>query len=105
MKTQSSIHLQSTKGANMSKFSNRMKEKFSLKPKAKAAEPRDKAAINKDYAETLGRAGQAQYIVYVHSKELEQANARLLDLNQEAAARNALEQAAAKETAVTNEQK
>ena len=76
-----------------------MKEKFSLKPKAKA-EPRDKAAINKEYSEIVGKSGQTQYLVYVYGKELEQLNGRLLELNQEAAERNKLDTAASKEQAV-----
>lgn len=78
----------------MSKFTNRMKEKFSLKQKA--APPRAKAEIGKEYSETIGKAGQTEYLVYVYSQELEQLNKKLLSLNQEAAARDVLDKEEAK---------
>lgn len=74
----------------MSKFTTRMKEKFSLKPKD-AAEPRAKEAISKEYSELIGKVGQVQYLVYVYTKETEQLNARLLELNQEANRRDILD--------------
>lgn len=72
----------------------RKKDKF---PKEQV--PRAMEEINKAYSELLARAGQAQYLVYVHSNELEQVNKGLLALNQEAANRNALDKQAAAEAA------
>lgn len=61
------------------------------KTSLKQAAPRAMDTINKEYSEALGKVGQTQYLVYVYTKELEQANSKLLSLNQEAAARQALD--------------
>lgn len=70
-----------------------MKEKFSLKPKEKP-QPRDKTTITKEYTDLLGKVANAQYLVYVYSKETDQLNTRLLELNQEANQRDILDKVA-----------
>lgn len=76
-------------------FKNKAKRKVSLKP----APPRSLEEITKEYQEVLGKAAQAQYFVYVHSKELEQFNQRLVQVNMEAAERQKLDkEASAAET-------
>lgn len=89
----------------MSKFFKKFGKKASLK--TQATEPRSTEEIQKAYGEELARAGQNQYLVHVYGRELEQANQRLLSLNQEAAARQELEAKAKAETqteGVANEQ-
>jgi hypothetical protein len=76
----------------------RKKEKF---PTSSA--PRQIEEINKEYSELIAKAGQTQYLVTVYSNELKDLNAKLLKVNQEAAARNALEKQAKAEE-VKNEQ-
>ncbi len=78
----------------MSKFTNKLKEKFSLKNKQSQPEPRSSDAINKEYSKTIGEVGQAQYLVYVYTQQVEQLNRRLYDLNQEAAERAKLDKQA-----------
>lgn len=51
-------------------------------------EPREIDVITKEYAELTQRAGHTQYQVHVLTKELENINARLININNEAAARN-----------------
>lgn len=53
--------------------------------------PRSMDDIQKAYSEALSRAAQAQYLVFVHSRDLEQINEQLLSINQEAAARQKLD--------------
>lgn len=55
------------------------------------ARPMDE--IQKAYEQELSKAAQAQYLVFVHNKELEAINGRLLNLNQEASVRQALDKA------------
>ncbi len=74
---------------------NMFKRKKDKYPTASA--PRSIDEINKDYADLIGKAGQTQYLVSVYSNELKDINAKLLKVNQEAAARNALENADKKE--------
>lgn len=75
------------------------KEWFKGLKKAKLPEsnptPRSMDEIQKAYNEAVLRAGQAQYQVYVYSKDLEQANKALLSLNQEGAARQNMDKEAA----------
>lgn len=82
------------------------RKKVSMKEAASA--PRTMEEINKEYSETVGKVGQTQYLVYVYTKELEQANSRLLSLNQEASARQVLDKNSAQteteETGAANEQ-
>jgi len=54
--------------------------------------PRLMEDIQKEHSQASYEAGVAQYQVFVHTKDLEQKNTRLLALNQEAAARNKLDQ-------------
>ncbi len=51
--------------------------------------------IQKEHSQASYEAGLAQYQVYVHTKDLEQKNAKLLSLNQEANARNKLDKESA----------
>lgn len=53
--------------------------------------PRELEDIRKEYNELSLRAANAQYLVFVHSKDLEQVNNRLIQVNQEAGARQALD--------------
>lgn len=79
--------------------------KNSSKKKVKAPAPRSLDEITKDYTEQTYKAGQAQYAVFVHTKDLDQINQRLLSLNQEAAARNTLDaKDKPQKEAVANEQ-
>lgn len=52
--------------------------------------PRTLEEINKEYSQASGKAANTQYLIYVYTKELEQVNKRMLELNQEAAERNKL---------------
>lgn len=63
----------------------RKKEKFPT-----STGPRQIEEINKEYSELIAKAGQTQYLVTVYSNELKDINSKLLKVNQEAAARNAL---------------
>jgi hypothetical protein len=76
-----------------------MKNVFKRKKDAvpKVNVPRTMEEINKAYGEAVARAGQAQYLVFVHSKDLEQINEQLISLNQEAAARANLDKTKAEE--------
>jgi len=66
--------------------------KKALRKKAQEPqEPRTLEDIRKDYSELSARAANAQYLVFIHSKELEQLNGQLMHLNQEAAARQKLD--------------
>lgn len=65
----------------------RKKEKFPT-----ASQPRPLDEINQEYGQLISKAGQTQYLVTVYSNELKDLNAKLLKVNQEAAARNALSQ-------------
>ncbi len=56
-----------------------------------ASEPRAMAEIQKEYQQVALNAGQAQYQAFVHGEEAKNLNKRLLSLNQEAGARQALD--------------
>lgn len=71
-----------------------MKDFFKKKRQKQVPEPRSMDEIQKEYKELLSKAGNAQYLVYVYSKELEQVNARLLSVNQEAGVRQELDRKA-----------
>jgi hypothetical protein len=63
-----------------------------LKGKKKAEpQPRTLPEIQQEYQQTAAAAGQAQYQVFVFSKEVEQLNAKLLTLNREAVERQQLD--------------
>jgi hypothetical protein len=72
-------------------------------PKANPT-PRLMEEIQKEHSQASYEAGVAQYQVYVHSKDLEQKNQRLLSLNQEAAARQKIDQENFAKTAPANAQ-
>lgn len=72
-------------------------KKVDLTPKA----PRTMEEIQKAYAEEVARAGQTQYQVYVFTEDLKQINLRLLDINKEAARRQALDAQQAADKAST----
>ena len=57
----------------------------------KAPEPRALEELQKEYQSLSAQAANAQYLVFVHSKQLDQINQRLLEVNQEADARNKLD--------------
>lgn len=74
----------------MSKYFKRKK----AKELAGSPEPRQLDDIRKAYSELSAKAANAQYLVFIHTKELEQINGQLMYLNQEAAARQNLDTAA-----------
>lgn len=78
-----------------------MKKFFQKKKHQEAQLPRSLDEIKKEYAELLSKAGNAQYLTYVYSKELEQVNGQLVKINQEAAARQELDK---KESVVKKEE-
>ena len=57
-------------------------------------EPRQLAEIQKEYNDLMSKLGQASYQVFVIKRDIEALNARSLEINQEAAARNELDKAA-----------
>lgn len=63
-----------------------------------AAGPRPLDEITKDYSVVSSQAFDAQYKAYVYSRELEQLNARLVEINQEAAMRKELDRQAEEAT-------
>lgn len=67
--------------------------KNNVKKKVQALLPRDMEAIKADYNQLSAQAANTQYLVFVHSKELEQINNRLLGVNQEALERKKLDEA------------
>lgn len=83
----------------MSKFFKNSKKATLPKPPT----PRTIEEIQKDHNQASYEAGLAQYQVYIFTKDLEQKNQRLLNLNQEASARNKIDQEA-KQDGATSEQ-
>jgi len=75
-----------------------MKNFLKRKKSPKPPEPRTIEDIQKVYTEILSKAAQIQYQVYVYKQELEKCNRDLVFINQEAAARQALDKASAKAT-------
>lgn len=67
------------------------------KQKEAPAVPRSLEDIKKEYNEILTKSGNAQYLVFVYTKELEQLNRRLLEVNQEAGVRQSLDAQVKKE--------
>ena len=65
--------------------------------------PRVMEEIQAEYSQLVGKAGQNQYQAYVLEQERNNLNSALIRVNQEAAARQQLDQQTAKETPVTNE--
>lgn len=62
------------------------KNKFAPMP-----QPRQKDEITAEFAELAKQAFDAQYKAYVYQKETDRLNARLAEVNQESAARTALD--------------
>lgn len=56
---------------------------------------RSMADINKEYSELIGKVGQAQYLVFVHTKAVKELNEELERVNKEAARRQELDKAIA----------
>lgn len=69
-------------------MSNAPKVKANKIKLPKQPEPRQLPDIEADYGKLVAQAGQAQYNVYVFTKDLERINDQLKSLNYEAAARN-----------------
>lgn len=87
----------------MSKFFGNSKKK-NLKQLPEAPAPRDIETITADYNQLKAQAGEVQYQIYALTKNLEQINQGLLNLNHEGAARQKLDNeavAAAKKEEVT----
>lgn len=70
--------------------SRRPANKVNLKP----ATPRTLPEITDEYNQLLARAGGLQYQTFVYQDELTKVNARLVEINHEAAARQALDKEA-----------
>jgi hypothetical protein len=87
----------------MTKFFKGKRQAKALPPPV----PRVEDEIRKEYADVAFAAGQAQYQVYVYTEELSRINQRLLEINQEAAARQKLnkDEAEAAKPAETGEVK
>lgn len=66
------------------------KQKVSIKPKV----PRTTEELTKAYQDLAARAAQSQYLVYVHTRALEDVNEQMMAVNQEAAERQKLDKAA-----------
>lgn len=69
------------------------------KPKAvpvQTAEPRPAAELRAEFSRLANDAGQCQYQALVYTKRLEQINAQMLRVNQEASQRDKLDAEAAK---------
>jgi len=74
--------------------------------KRKSKEPRSMDEIKQVYAQLSQQAGQAQYLIHIHAKELKRLNDDLESVNNEAAARQELDrQAPAAPTAAPEEAK
>lgn len=67
----------------------------------KLSVPRDMQAIQSEYQTLCYNAGQAQYQVLIHSKELARINDRIAQVNNEAAARLQLNKQNEKQTEET----
>lgn len=59
-----------------------------------AAEPRDMKVIEQEYSIAIQKAGQLQYQIEIYKRELDMHNERLMSLNNEAAERSKLDNAA-----------
>lgn len=59
-----------------------------------APEPRSLEDIKKEHSELQVKVANAQYLSFVYSKETESLNQRLLEVNQEAGVRQALDKKA-----------
>ncbi len=79
---------------------------FKGKNKVKEQEPRDLKTLTELYQKVLNMAAQSQYQMFVYREETAQLNRQLLQINQEAAKRQALDKAAApkEDSAPVNEE-
>ena len=66
-----------------------------------ATPPREMTEIHKEYAELKVKLADAQYLVYVYGLEVDQISRRMLEVNQEANARQTLD--AEREKLITEE--
>lgn len=62
-----------------------------MKGKASPTGPRPFNEIEREFQQVSAQAANAQYKVYVHKKELEQLNKRLVEINAEAGNRQKLD--------------
>lgn len=74
-----------------------MKRMFKLRKPAPKKDPRPVPELEKIYSELLAQAGTCQYMVYVNQTRLNELNAEMVRVNQEAAERKALDAQAQKE--------
>lgn len=63
----------------------------SVKNKANPQGPRPFSEIETEFQQLSAKAANSQYTVYVHTKELEQINKRLVEVNTEASVRRKLD--------------
>jgi hypothetical protein len=61
--------------------------------------PRTLEELTREYQELSAQAANSQYTAYVHNKELERINTRLVEINTEAAERKQLDAANAADAA------
>lgn len=77
----------------------------STKSTKKLSIPREMSEIQSAYQQLCANAGQVQYTIVIHQKELDKLNERLEAVNNEAAARKQLDaQKAATETPAQEQQ-
>lgn len=76
-----------------------MKNPFKKKKVPDAPVPRQLEEITAEYNQLRTKAADSNYQVYVHTRALEDFNQRMLELNQEGAARNDLNRLRAQEEA------
>lgn len=70
-----------------------MKNPFKKDKYPKQSAPRELADIQKEYQQLSAMAANAQYVVFIKNKELEEINNRLVAVNQEAGKRQELDAA------------
>lgn len=74
-----------------------MKKLLDKIKRKEASEPRAMTEISKEAGDLTFKLGQARYQEYVYAQEVLRINRDILNLNQEAAARNSLDQQAKKD--------
>lgn len=80
-----------------------MKSLFKKKKVPDAKVPRQLEDITAEYNQLRAKAADSNYQVYVHARAVEEFNQRMLELNQEGAARNDLNRQRAQEEAKEQE--
>lgn len=65
--------------------------------------PRASDEIQKEYADLLGKVGRAQYLIYAYTREMNTYNAQMEVVNQEFAARQALDKELSKQESIKTE--